>query len=124
MLRTIRSSPWLWVVWAALMTAYVALRPEASSLTFVALAAAAVAATVAEMVRAYRKASWEQETINEWNERLTSLGAILDTDEDDDVLELLDGQQWEDVFSALANMPRGSRSLRQAILQTHPGALA
>ena len=122
MLRTLRSSPWLWVVWAALLVAYVALRPDAASLVFLALAAVAVAATIAQMVRSYRRASWEQETINEWNERLAALGATLDLPDDDDVLEMLSAQQWEDVFVALANMPKGARSVQQAILRTHPSA--
>ncbi len=125
MLRTLRSSPWLWIVWAAILLAFVVLQPSTSSPVFWALAVAAVAATVAQMAFAYRRATVEQETVDGLSERLSSLGAILDLAEgnDADVLEALDAQQWEDVFLALSKMPRGFRSLRKAILQTHPQAL-
>lgn len=77
------------------------------------------------MAIAYKRATVEQESIDGLSERLSSLGAILDLAEgdDEDVLEALDAQQWEDVFLALTKMPSGSRSLRKAILQTHPQAL-
>jgi hypothetical protein len=125
MLGTFRSSPWLWGVWAAILVAFVVLQPGTSSPVFWALAAAAIAATVAQMTLAYRRATVDQETIDGLSERLSSLGAILDLAEGDDadVLETLNDQQWEDVFLALTKMPRGSRSLRKAILQTHPQAL-
>ena len=125
MLRTLRSSPWLWVVWVAILVAFVVLQQGTSSPVFWALAAAAIAATVAQMTFAYRRATVEQETIDGLSERLSSLGAILDLAEgdDEDVLEALDAQQWEDVFLALTKMPKGSRSLRKAILQTHPQVL-
>lgn len=125
MLRTFRSSRWLWGVWAAILIAFVVLQPGTSSPVFWGLAAAAVAATAAQMTIAYRRATVEQETIDGLSERLSALGAIVDLAEgdDQDVLETLNDQQWEDVFLALAKMPRGSRSLRKAILQTHPQAL-
>jgi hypothetical protein len=125
MLRTLRSSPWLWIVWGAILVAFVILQPETSSLAFWALVAAAVAATIAQMSYAYKRASDEQDTIDGLSERLKSLGAIVDLEDgdDEDVLEALDAQQWEDVFLALSRMPTGSRSLRKAILQTHPRTL-
>jgi hypothetical protein len=78
------------------------------------------------MSYAYKRATDEQDTIDGLSERLKSLGAIVDLEDgdDEDVLGTLDAQQWEDVFLALSRMPTGSRSLRKAILQTHPQALA
>lgn len=125
MLRTIRSSPKLWLVWAALFFAYLMLQPSASSPAFWALATAAIAALVAQMAMAYRVATEEQETIDGLSERLKSVGAIIDLTEDDDnnVLAALEPQEWDDIFAVLSHMPEGARSLRKAILQTHPGAL-
>ena len=123
MLRRFRTSPLLWLIWSVLLLAYVTLLPPPSSFTFWAFATAGVAATIAQMVHSYRKATWEQETIFEWNERLVALGAIFDLNDRQDVFEVLDAQQWEDVLVALEKMPSGSRSLRQAILHTHPSAL-
>jgi hypothetical protein len=125
MLRTIRSSPWLWIVWGALLVAFVIVQPETTSLAFWALVAAAVAAMIAQMSFAYRRATVEQETIDGLSARLDALGAIVDLEDgdDEDVLESLDARQWEDVFLALSKMPAGARSLRKAIVQTHPRAL-
>jgi hypothetical protein len=107
------------------LVAFIAMQPGTSSPVFWALAAAAIAATVAQMAFAYKRATIEQETVDGLSERLSSLGAIFDLAEgdDEDVLEALDAQQWDDVFLALTRMPKGSRSLRKAILQTHPRAL-
>jgi len=118
--RSLRSLSRLWLVWVALLVAFIVLRPTVFSLVFWILAIGVAAATLAQMIDAYKAATLEQETIDALRNRLFALGAIVDVEDEDDVFEWLNAQQWEDVFSALQKMPAGSRSLRQAVLTTHP----
>jgi hypothetical protein len=124
MLRTFRSSPWLWLVWGALLLAFIFVPGTGNSVSFWALAVAAVAATGAQMINTYRRAEWERETVDGIEVRLEALGATLDLDEDVDALLLLDVEGWEDVFRALESMPAGERSVRRAIEQVNPEALS
>jgi hypothetical protein len=123
MLRTFRSSPWLWLVWGALLVAFIFVPGTGYSVAFWVLMVAAVAATGAQMVQTYRRAEWERETVDEIAVRLGALGATFDLDEDVDALLLLDVAGWEEVFRALESMPAGERSVRRAIQQTCPEAL-
>jgi hypothetical protein len=59
----------------------------------------------------------------QWSDRLAGLGALRDVEDDGHLQEWLDPPQWQEVFAALEAMPANARSLRSAILATHPEVL-
>jgi hypothetical protein len=59
-----------------------------------------------------------------WQARMQSLAPAMDVDDDGHLYEWLDPPQWEAVFSELERVPRGSRSLRQAMSVVAPESLA
>jgi hypothetical protein len=119
-----RGSPLVrWVVWLALLLSFVLVRPRASSLAFWLWAAAIVAVGLALMHRARVEATAEREAFAQWSSRLASLGALRDVEDDGHLYEWLDPPHWQDVFAALEAMPAHARSLRAALLATHPETL-
>ena len=125
MRQTLLKSTLLWPLWSLILLWYVVVRPGPSDAVYWALAGTTMAALVAQMIGAYRHASEAQSTIDSLSERLRSIGAIVDLSDDEEVnvLVWLDGQQWEDIFRELWPMPAGNRSLRAAILRSHPYVL-
>lgn len=123
MFSRFRSPRVLWFVWGGLLLASVFLLTHPSSIVFWGIVAVAAVTLVAQMVNSYKRAEWEQQTVSGIETQLGELGAVIDLKGDEGALELLDVQQWEDVFQALEAMPKGPRSLREAILKTHPYAI-
>ena len=82
-----------------------------------------MAAGLALMYRARVEAAGEREAFERWSERLTGLGTVRDVEDDGHLYEWLDPPHWQQVFAALEAMPPNSRSLRSAILATHPEVL-
>lgn len=112
-----------WAGWLALLLSFVLVRPRPSSLAFWLWAAGIVAAGLALMYRARVEAAAEREAFAQWSGRLASLGALRDVEDDGHLYEWLDPPHWQDVFAALEAMPSHARSLRAALLATHPEAL-
>jgi hypothetical protein len=123
MIKRLRSPLALWVVWLVLLLSFVIVRPRAFSVTFWALTAAVVGAGLLQMRRARVEAAAEREAFARWSDRLSRLGAIRDVEDDGHLYEWLDPPQWQEVFAALEAMPAEARSLRSAILATHPDVL-
>lgn len=123
MIRSLHASRKLWMVWAALLMAFVVLRPAVASPAFWLLAIVVVAATAVHMRDAYARALEERQNFAKLEMRLLAVGAAFDLREGDDVASTLDARQWEIVFAALLQMPMGSRSLRRAVQQSCPGVL-
>ena len=61
--------------------------------------------------------------VQQWRRRLPGLGALRDVEDDGHLYEGLDPPHWQEVFAALEAMPPNARSLRSAILATHPEVL-
>lgn len=125
MRQTLIKSTLLWPLWSLILLSHLVVRPGPSDLIYWALTGTTTAALLAQMIGAYRHASEAQSTVDSLSERLRSMGAIVDLSEDEEVnvLVWLDGQQWEDIFRELWPMPAGNRSLRAAILRSHPYVL-
>lgn len=123
MLQLLRSSFGLWLIWAALLLTFLVVRPTLYSATFWVLLVAVGFATIAPMGNSHRENKKEQGAYAAWSNRLTSLSATIDVEDDGHLFEWLDPPHWQQVFVALEGMPVGSRSLRQAILVTFPDTL-
>jgi hypothetical protein len=119
----LRSSLGRWGLWLVLLLLFLIVRPRPFSLAFWGLATAVVVAGLAQMWQARAEATAEQEAFTRWNDRLSRLGALRDVEDDGHLYEWLDPPQWQEVFAALEAMPAGARSLRSALLATHPEAL-
>ncbi len=61
------------------------------------------------------KADWSA-----WQKRLEMLTVIKDVNDDGHLYEWFDPPEWEQIFKALEQMPRDSRSLRAAIISVDP----
>lgn len=112
-----------WVVWLLLLLSFLIVRPRPFTLTFWAWAAVIVGAGLFQMHQARVEARAEREAFARWSARLSGLGAFRDVEDDGHLYEWLDPPQWQEVFAALEAMPAEARSLRAAILATHPEAL-
>lgn len=119
----LRSSLLRWVLWTACLLSFVVLRPRPFSLGFWIGAGGVVAAGLALMHRARVEAAAERQAFRQWTERLARLGALRDVEDDGHLYEWLDPPHWQEVFAALEAMPSHARSLRSAILATHPEVL-
>ncbi len=110
-------------VWLLLVLSFLVVRPRPFGLAFWVLTAAVALVGCAQMRRSWMNARADQAAFTDWSARLSALGVVRDVEEDGHLYEWLDPPEWQDVFAALENMPAGSRSLRQAILSTHPEVL-
>ena len=75
------------------------------------------------MRQAHVEAAAERAAFVQWSARLSGLGTLRDVDDDGHLYEWLDPPQWQEVFAALEAMPANARSLRSALLATHPEVL-
>lgn len=119
----LRSSLIRWVLWMACLLSFVIVRPRPPGLAFWIWAAVIVAAGLALMYGTRAEAAAERKAFEQWSERLTGLGALRDVEDDGHLYEWLDPPHWQEVFAALEAMPANARSLRSAILATHPEVL-
>lgn len=118
-----RSSLVRWVLWVACLLSFVIVRPRPLGLAFWIWAGVIVAAGLALMYGARAEAAAERAAFEQWSRRLTGLGALRDVEDDGHLYEWLDPPHWQEVFAALEAMPPNARSLRSAILATHPEVL-
>ena len=123
MIDLLRSSLVRWVIWLVLLLSFMIVRPRPFTLAFWAWAAVVVGAGLLQMRRARAEALAEREAFVQWRDRLAGLGAVRDVEDDGHLHEWLDPPRWQDVFTALEAMPADARSLRSAILATHPDVL-
>lgn len=123
MIKLLRSSLIWRGLWLACLLLFVIVRPRPSGLVFWIGAGVIVAAGLALMHRARVEAAAEREAFEQWSERLTGLQALRDVEDDGHLYEWLDPPHGQDVFAALEAMPPNARSLRSAILATHPEVL-
>lgn len=123
MIDLLRSSLGRWVIWLVLLLSFLIVRPRPFTLAFWAWAAVVVGAGLLQMRRAHSEAAAEREAFVRWSDRLAGLGALRDVEDDGHLHEWLDPPQWQDVFTALEAMPANARSLRSALLATHPEVL-
>ena len=123
MINLLRSSLVRWVIWVVLLLSFLIVRPRPFTFTFWAWAAVVVGAGLLQMRQARVEARAEREAFVHWSDRLAGLGALRDVEDDGHLYEWLDPPQWQEVFAALEAMPANARSLRSAILATHPEVL-
>ena len=122
--RFLRSQFAHYVLWALLLLLFVVVRPRPWSPLFLALFGLAMALGIWLMWRSHREAVASKRAFATWQARIQSLAPAMDVDDDGHLYESLDPPQWEAVFSELERVPRGSRSLRQAMGVVAPEALA
>lgn len=123
MINLLRSSLVRWVIWLVLLVSFLIVRPRPFTFTFWAWAAVVVGAGLLQMRQSRVEALAEREAFVQWSDRLAGLGALPDVEDDGHLYEWLDPPQWQEVFAALEAMPANARSLRSAILATHPEVL-
>lgn len=107
----------------ACLLSLVIVRPRPFGLAFWVWAGVIVAAGLLLMHRARVEAAAERQAFEQWSGRLTRLGVLRDVEDDGHLYEWLDPPHWQEVFAALEAMPPNARSLRSAMLATHPEVL-
>lgn len=112
-----------WALWLALLLSFVLVRPRPSSLAFWVWAVSIVAVGLALIHRARVEAAADRAAFAQWSDRLARLGTLRDVEDDGHLYEWLDPPHWQEVFAALEAMPAHARSLRAALLATHPETL-
>ena len=83
----------------------------------------AIALGIWLMWRSHLESVASQRALATWQARLQALAPAMDVEDDGHLYEWLDPPQWQEVFAALEAMPANARSLRSAILATHPEVL-
>ena len=123
MLRLLRTPFGLWIVWAVLLILFAVVRPKPSTPAFWVLAVAVFAVGVFFWLGQRADDLRVQNAHGDWRKRLTATGAIIDVEDDGHLYEWLNPSDWQVVFAALEELPPGSRSLRQVLLNKFPGTL-
>ena len=103
------------VVWAALLVAFMSLRPAPSSFLFWVLIGSATAVGGVYMFLSRRDSAEMQRGVSAWNRRIHQLVDVHDFEDDGHLAEYLDESERRTVIELLEQMPSGSRSLRRAI---------
>ena len=111
------------VVWAALLVAFMGLRPAPRSFLFWMLIGSATAVGGAYMVLSRRESAEMERGVSAWNRRIRQLVDVHDFDDDGHLAEYLDEPERRVVIELLEQMPPGSRSLRTAIAAVAPELL-
>ena len=111
-------------VWAALLVAFMSIRPSPRSLLFWMLIGSAMAVGGVYMVLSRRENAEVERSANAWNRRLRLLVDVHDFDDDGHLAEYLDESERRVVIELLEQMPPGSRSLRTAIATVAPDLVA
>jgi hypothetical protein len=124
MSRFLRSQFAHYVLWAILLLSFVVARPRPWSPLFLFLSGLAMALGMWLMWRSHLESVAAKRALAAWQARIQSLAPAMDVDDDGHLYEWLDPPQWEAVFSELERVPRGSRSLRQALGVVAPDLLA
>jgi hypothetical protein len=101
--------------WAAFLLAFIVLGPRRYGIVSWLFLAAAVLAGGLSMVRSHREAQRSGREWAAWHRRLRLLVDVNDVEDDGHLYEWFDPADWDRIFSALEEMPRGSRNLRLAI---------
>ena len=122
--RFLRSQFAHYVLWALLLLVFVVVRPRPWSPLFLSLFGLAMALGIGLMWRSRLESVASRQAFAAWQARMQLLAPAMDVDDDGHLYEWLDPPQWEAVFSELERMPRGFRSLRQAMGVVAPEALA
>jgi hypothetical protein len=123
MIRLLRSQFAHYVLWALVLLVFVVVRPRLWSPLFVSLLGLTMTLGVGLMWRSHLESVASKRAFATWQARIRSLAPAMDVDDDGHLYEWLDPPQWQEVFAALEAMPADARSLRAAILATHPEAL-
>lgn len=122
--RFLRSQFAHYVLWALLLLVFVVVRPRPWSPLFLSLFGLTMALGIGLMWRSHLESVASKRAFATWQARMQSLAPVMDVDDDGHLYEWLDPPQWEAVFSELERVPRGSRSLRQAMGVVAPESLA
>jgi hypothetical protein len=122
--RFLRSQFAHYVLWSLLLLVLIVVRPRPWSPLFLSLLGLAMALGMGLMWRSRRESVASRRAFAAWQARMQLLAPAMDVDDDGHLYEWLDPPQWEAVFSELERMPRGSRSLRQAMGVVAPEGLA
>jgi hypothetical protein len=120
LMRLFRSQLGTYAVFAALLAALLVLRPPFGSAIFWTLAIPAALLALVYIAQGQREAAQVRSAWTHWNNRLDSLVASRDVEDDGHLFEQFDAAEWECIFTALENMPSDSRSLRSAIRTVDP----
>lgn len=124
MSKVLRSRLAQYIVWALLLLLFVIIvRPRPWSPLFLSLGGVMMALGIWLMWRSHLEAVASRRAFATWQARLQSLAPAMDVEDDGHLYEWLDPPQWEAVFAEIERMPRGSRSLRQAMSVVVPEAL-
>ena len=107
-------------IWAVLLVIFLVLDLPPRSVTFWTVIGAAILIGVMYMVLTHRDTRRSQRETAEWGRRLNELVDINDFDDDGHLAEFLDNSERQRVIEALEQMPKGSRSLRQALHSVSP----
>jgi hypothetical protein len=121
--RVLSSQLWLLLSFAISITLILVVRPSSGSLGFWTLSALVLIAGSLYMWRSRADAKESEDAWVAWNHRLQSLADINDVEDDGHLYEWFDASEWESIFSELERMPKGSRSLGQAISVVDPDFL-
>jgi hypothetical protein len=118
--RLLPSQLWLFLMFAISLSLFIIVRPSSGSLWFWALLVLVLMAGSLYMWRSRMDAKESEGAWVAWNRRLQSFAEINDVEDDGHLYEWFDASEWERIFSELERMPKGSRSLRQAVSVVDP----
>jgi hypothetical protein len=107
-------------MFAISLSLFIIVRPSSGSLWFWALLVLVLMAGSLYMWRSRMDAKESEGAWVAWNRRLQSFAEINDVEDDGHLYEWFDASEWERIFSELERMPKGSRSLRQAVSVVDP----
>ena len=120
MKRVLRSPLVHYLTWLAVVVIALVARPAPGSPSFVVLVGAVLVLGGWLTLRTHRENRAATGAFEVWQGRLTTLVPVIDVDDDGHLYEWLDPLQWEAVFSFLEQVPRESRSLREAMETVEP----
>jgi hypothetical protein len=118
--RLLPSQLWLFLSFAISLGLFLVVRPSSGSLGFWTLLALILIPGSLYMWKSREDAKGSKAAWAVWNRRLQSFADINDVEDDGHLYEWFDASEWERIFSELERMPKGSRSLKQAISVVDP----
>jgi hypothetical protein len=107
-------------LWAALLVAFMGIRPAPSSFLFWMMIGSAMAVGGVYMFLSHRENAEVERSVSAWNRSVRHLVDVHDFDDDGHLAEYLDESQRRVVIELLEQMPPGSRSLRTAVAAAAP----
>jgi len=107
-------------LWAAILVALMILRPRPYSGLFWTLLGLAFVTGGGSILLSRAQNRHAQRKYTDWHIRLKSLVDCGEIEDDGHLHEDFDDDEWNQIFSELAKMPKGARSLRRAIEVVDP----